>query len=802
MKYLYLPFFLIIFFNTSYAQSLSLSGQIISNGTPVTQATVILKNATDSSLLKGISSNQDGRYSFQNLQKGNFLLVISSSGFKTQRQTITLTDNLIHNVNLETDILALNEVKIVSKKPFMTRTLDKTVINIENSVYQHAENGFSLFNVIPGVVADKMGISYGGQRSVLVYIDDRKIYLQGDELMRYLKSIPSEDIKTYEVRTISGAEYEGNSTGVVINITLKKNTRYGLTSTISTNFEQTRYGQFSNNIGLNYKTGKFNFKVNYNKFNGKSFSDDYQDQLYYDTGIHSVQTNKYIDDFVRLNSFIFGIDYDIAKNQLISIDYQSMSIKASSVTNATNNTYPSINSSTLDSFFITKNNKLTSLQNRQANFLYRINLDSLGSRIDATYSYIGYRNELNSDLNNQFFYGNGSEIRKPQYLQFNNPTKVDLSTGSISLKKILKNSVELQFGSKYNVSHTDNKITYYYGIPPDQVLDKQRSNAFVYDEKIFGLFGTYTKSLKIWSYKLGLRAEYTSYKGESIAQNSNNTPVTFLENSRWDLFPSVFIQAKPSQGNVFSFAYSRKIVRPSYNSLNPFEDVSDPYNISRGNPYLVPYFTNSFELNYSKNSVHNFSLYYTNTANIINTSFSTENRIVIESYANLNNEQKLGLSYNTSIKPTKWWEITPYASVAYTRIYVKDRQKSYQKLSPNIFINNRFTLKNGYFAEVNGNYVYNNFFSIYDLLPQGKINFAFRKSFLNDKLSVSLNLNDPFNLTRIGYDVNETTFRRDIRRTLATRSVAVGLSYVISKGKKKIKEVSKELNNEDEKNRL
>lgn len=802
MKYFYLLSFFISLSYTSYSQNFNLSGQIISNGSPVSQATVILRNAADSGLIKGINSNQDGRYTFQNLPKGDFILVVSSSGFKPQRKTIALTGDLIYNINLETDVLALNEVKIVSKRPFMTKTLDKTIINIENSVYQRAENGYSLFNVIPGVVADKMGISYGGQRSVLVYIDDRKLYMEGDELMRYLKSIPSEDIKTYEIRTVSGAEYEGNSTGVVINITLKKNTKYGLTSTLSTSYEQTRYGQFNNSIGLNYKTGKFNFKLNYNNFNGKSFSDDKQDQLYYDTGIHSVQSNKYIDNFVRLNSFVFGIDYDLSKNQLISVDYQSMSIKASSVTNATNNTYPSINSNALDSFFVTRNDKLTSLQNRQANFLYRINLDSLGSKIDLTYSYVGYRNKLNSDLLNNFFYGTGTEIRDPQYLQFNNPTKIDLSTGSISFKKSLQNNVELQFGSRYNVSKTDNKITYYDGIPPGQVLNKQRSNAFIYDEKIFGLFGTYTKTLKTWSYKLGLRAEYTSYKGESIAQNSDSNPVTFLKNNRWDFFPSIFIQAKPNPENIFSFAYSRKIIRPSYNTINPFEDVSDPYNISRGNPYLVPYFTHSFELNYSRNSVHNFSLFYTNTANIINASFATEDRVIIESYANLNDEQKLGLSYNTSIKPNSWWEIIPYASVTYNRIYVKDREKSFKKLSPNIFVNNRFTLKNGYFAEVNGNYVYNNFFSIYDLLPQGRINFAFRKSFLDDKLSVNLNLNDPFNLTRIGYDVNEISFRRNIRRTLATRSVSIGLSYTFSKGKKKISEVSKELNNEDEKNRL
>ena len=66
---------------------------------------------------------------------------------------------------------------------------------------------------------------------------------------------------------------------------------------------------------------------------------------------------------------------------------------------------------------------------------------------------------------------------------------------------------------------------------------------------------------------------------------------------------------------------TRKIQRPGFFQLIPYTNYSDTLNITRGNPGLLPQFTESFELTYMKTLAHSntllFSVYYKYTSNLI-----------------------------------------------------------------------------------------------------------------------------------------------------------------------------------------
>jgi outer membrane receptor for ferrienterochelin and colicin len=47
-------------------------------------------------------------------------------------------------------------------------------------------------------------------------------------------------------------------------------------------------------------------------------------------------------------------------------------------------------------------------------------------------------------------------------------------------------------------------------------------------------------------------------------------------------------------------SYTYRIERPDYRDLNPFYNLSDPHNITTGNPSLQPEIGNNYELNYNK----------------------------------------------------------------------------------------------------------------------------------------------------------------------------------------------------------
>ena len=73
---------------------------------------------------------------------------------------------------------------------------------------------------------------------------------------------------------------------------------------------------------------------------------------------------------------------------------------------------------------------------------------------------------------------------------------------------------------------------------------------------------------------------------------SNSYPIS--------LFPSLFLSQKLKNKQELQISYTRRINRPNFFQLIPFTNYSDSLNITRGNPNLVPEFTNSIEFSYLK----------------------------------------------------------------------------------------------------------------------------------------------------------------------------------------------------------
>ena len=48
-----------------------------------------------------------------------------------------------------------------------------------------------------------------------------------------------------------------------------------------------------------------------------------------------------------------------------------------------------------------------------------------------------------------------------------------------------------------------------------------------------------------------------------------------------------------------SFTYSRRLERPNYKDLNPFENYLDQYTFEKGNPFLNPQYSDAFGLSYA-----------------------------------------------------------------------------------------------------------------------------------------------------------------------------------------------------------
>jgi len=91
---------------------------------PVQSASVSLLRAKDSSLVKIAVTNKEGKYEFENIIEGKFLLLVSSVGFQKKfGQSLEITtENSTFNaetIKLSADAKSMQEVTVTAKKPFI-----------------------------------------------------------------------------------------------------------------------------------------------------------------------------------------------------------------------------------------------------------------------------------------------------------------------------------------------------------------------------------------------------------------------------------------------------------------------------------------------------------------------------------------------------------------------------------------------------------------------------------------------------------------------------------------------------------
>ena len=192
------------------------------------------------------------------------------------------------------------------------------------------------------------------------------------------------------------------------------------------------------------------------------------------------------------------------------------------------------------------------------------------------------------------------------------PTDIDLYSLKVDYEQNYKGG-KLGIGGKIGVVNTGNDFnrTDDLSVSDDLLI----SNVFDYKENINALYVNYNKQLKGLMIQFGVRAENTHSKGISSGfekQNGNtkNLDSTFKRDYT-DFFPSASVSFNKNPMNQWTVSYSRRIDRPAYQDLNPFEFKLNEYTYMKGNTELRPQYTNSIGLTnifkYKLTTVVNYS---------------------------------------------------------------------------------------------------------------------------------------------------------------------------------------------------
>jgi hypothetical protein len=165
----------------------------------------------------------------------------------------------------------------------------------------------------------------------------------------------------------------------------------------------------------------------------------------------------------------------------------------------------------------------------------------------------------------------------------------------------------------------------------------------------------YNIQLKKWGFQAGLRAEHTNWDGQLTSQKPNSDQM--VGNDYLNFFPSAAVTYTLNDKNQFNLTYSRRIDRPSYRDLNPFEDKLDELTYKKGNPFLRPQYTNSVELTHTFMGFFNTTLGYSRTNDVFTEYIDTAgNGASYLQQGNIAQQDNYTLSLSIPLPIAKWWE--------------------------------------------------------------------------------------------------------------------------------------------------
>ncbi|MEO6327327.1 MAG: TonB-dependent receptor [Ginsengibacter sp.] len=656
MKLLSTLLFFITLSAFSFAQDkgANIAGKITDNNEkPLSQATVALLKAKDSSLVKTSVTNTAGVFNIINVKSGDYFLSVTSVGHKKNTGAIfNVTDGQDFTapvVVLSQSSTSLAEVTVQAKKPMIEVRADKTIFNVESSINATGSNAFELLQKSPGVSTDKDdNISMQGKNGVKIYIDGKPTQMGGADLAAYLRSINSADIESIEMITNPSAKYEASGNAGIINIKLKKNKNFGANGNFSTGVNFGHTPKNNNSLSLNYRNKKVSLFSNYSNSFG---TNQFNFHLYRVQGDSIYDQQNVMSNNNKTHNVKAGIDYSLDAKNTIGV------MVTANFNNSDNNT----NGNTL----ITPNSTKIPLKTLEAtniqpgtrtNIDYNLNYrfaDNKGSELNIDADMVNFRRRGSSFQPNYYrAVGTGALLEQKIYRN-NTPTDIDIFTAKVDYETPLYKG-KLGFGGKYSDTKTNNIFDFYNVYGGTDYKDINRSNKFNYKENVNALYVNYNTPLsKKTTIQAGVRVENTISQGNLLAAVPK--PDDKVKRNYTNLFPSGAITYMLDKNSTLNLSYSRRIDRPNYQDLNPFEDRLDELTYRKGNAFLRPQYTNAFQLSHTFKYRYVTSIGYSHITDYFAQIIDTVGNKGFITQKNIAEQNIFSLNFSAPVTITKWW---------------------------------------------------------------------------------------------------------------------------------------------------
>jgi iron complex outermembrane recepter protein len=764
-------------------------------------ASVVVVSARDSSVLDGVLSSEDGAFRMEKVEVGRLVLEVRFPGYQTQRVgpracTPRNPGSLnweVGTIQLESEITALKEALVLEQSSVMEMRVDRRVFHVGNDLTSRGGNTTELLENIPSVQVDIDGnITLRGSSGVQILIDGRPSGLSGGAREAFLESLPASAVDRVELITNPSARFDPDGTAGILNIVLKKNLLEGFSGQL-----QATYGTGDNhdaNASLNYRTAKWSLSSNMGWNDRQMFmrGETLREQFWSEDSTSFSDVQRPGDSERRSLSGSLKADWRLVgdltffaglnANQGSRNGWDSTSTSESWRGGALDGVTTEVLRSEQNTNDSRGGDAFVGFEKKWAE-------DGAKWTADVRRSYNirqGQNNFLDSPLTNDaevedVLTFNAQDNQNVRWLA---QTDVERTWGE-------KGKLEAGLKTTWNRDQSDFQYTesdsslLTQGIYVPWGLDTV-DYTFLYDESIHAGYVTAGQTFGLLGVQLGLRAEQ-AFTSASLDGAGSQSAVPF-ENNYFSLYPSANFFVETDGENTFSLSYSRRVNRPRGRELNPYLDMSDPRNFRSGNPFLLPEYTNSYELAHQwkrQRTSWTTALFFKDTRDVIRrfTLADTTDGVLLSTFQNLGRQHNEGLeiSWMTPLGKTGRlnWTTSAYRIV----------NDGSELDSP--FSSAGFSWNSRLFASWAWGKAWkcqaNSFVRGASVTPQGRfngfatLNLAVSRDLPNDNWQLTVQAKDIFNTRRWSYTTETSAFTQDVWRQRESRNIYVTLQYKFGK---------------------
>jgi ferric enterobactin receptor len=760
---------------------------------PVDYATVGIYKQGGTSPFNGASTDASGNFKIDNVPAGEYTIKIDFLGYKQLTIEHLVISNTVKSLTLNSIVISpvqnqLKGVVISASAPTVENKIDKLVYNPANDLTAQGGVAIDVLRKVPMVTVDINGnVELMGNANIRFLINGKPSSIFGASLADALQAIPASQIKNIEVITSPGAKYDAAGTGGIINIILKDSKVEGINGSVNLS------------AGTRLENGSFNLNGRKGNFGVNAFFSG-NEQLN-STAINTTNRTSYSstrDTVTRLyqkgssalkrSGYQSGISFNWSitpKDELTAaVNFNHFGNHGGGLTNQDQSTFLATGNLIADTSSLSNSNSRFSANSTDYSIAYKKTFSKENQELDVLYNVSNGRNTNYYTLRQDYLTAGVPATGSIS----DNPGEDKETDISVDYTQPVTKDITIETGAKAVIESLNNSVVSEMLNNGAYVPNPSQTYGFQYKSKIFAYylsssFGIFNNFI---TGKAGLRYEHTS--STSDFPNANIPSYGILA-------PSFVLSHKLDKTQSIKFSYSYRLERPEYRDLNPFYNISDPHNISTGNPNLRPELGHNFELGYNKS--------FDKGANIYLAGFYRYNTNDIQSFTTLYPSITIGNSTYTNVSLNQRYNIGREAT---TGINIYGSLPITGKLSvrSNMFFADRITNNPGspqvsgftYRINLNGSYQFADdlaaeFFVNYRSSQKGIqgtnpafsfYNFAVRKQFMNKKASVGLTAANPFNQyvnqrsTTFGSNFDQTNIRQ-----VPFRSFGITLSYKFGK---------------------